>query len=74
MLAEVTNAGFWEEYFSLLTDPAHLALEITMIFIFDLLIGVLIWPQIKKFVIRKHDAKYHKENEHKFNDWRDEYG
>ena len=40
-----------ETFFTLLQDPAHWQFEIFLIFIFDVLIGLLIWPTIKKFLI-----------------------
>lgn len=40
-----------ETFFTLLTDAAHWQFEIFLIFLFDVLIGLLIWPWIKKFLI-----------------------
>jgi len=41
------NETFW----TLLTDKAHWEFEIFLILLFDVLIGFLIWPWAKKFVI-----------------------
>lgn len=38
---------FWE----LLTDPAHWYFEFLLIVIFDVIIGLLIWPFIQKALI-----------------------
>jgi len=57
-------APFLEEYLSLLTDPAHLAFELTLMFVIDLLIGVIVWPRLKGVVIRRHDARCHVGDEH----------
>ena len=40
-----------ETFLTLLTDEAHWQFEIFLIFLFDVLIGLLIWPSIKKFII-----------------------
>ena len=40
-----------ETFFTLLRDPAHWQFELLLIFIFDVLIGVLIWPWFRKFII-----------------------
>jgi hypothetical protein len=38
-----------ETFFTLLKDPAHWLFEIFLIFIFDGIIGLLIWPRCKRF-------------------------
>ena len=38
---------FWE----LLTDPAHWYFEFLLIIIFDIIIGLVIWPYIKKALV-----------------------
>ena len=39
---EVTGEGFWPEYWSILTDKAHIAVELTITAVFDgLLLGLL---------------------------------
>lgn len=59
MLAEVSeHAGFWSEYFSLLSDPAHLAFEGTLILVIDVLIGIIVWPRLKAWH-KKHDKEVH---------------
>ncbi len=36
-----------ETFFELLTDPAHWAFELLLIFIFDVIIGLIIWPYVQ---------------------------
>ncbi len=38
-----------ETFWTLLTDKAHWQFEIFLIAIFDGIVGVLIWPKIKKW-------------------------
>ena len=40
-----------ETFWTLLADPAHWAFEIFLILIFDVIIGLLIWPWVNKFLI-----------------------
>lgn len=60
LLAQVHGheESWFQEYLELLTDPAHLLLELTLIIIVDVLIGMLAWPFIKKAIAR-HDEKKH---------------
>ena len=51
-----------ETFFTLLKDPAHWQFELFLIFLFDVLIGALIWPWIKKF------SKHHKEDDDKLHE------
>lgn len=44
-----------ETFWTLFTDLAHWEFELFLILIFDVLIGVLIWPRIRKF-IRHHKS------------------
>lgn len=46
----------------LLKDPAHWEFELFLIFIFDVLIGVLLWPRLKKFM------HHHKSDDEKLDD------
>jgi hypothetical protein len=39
-----------ETFLTLLKDPAHWEFEIFLIIIFDGLIGLILWPKIKKFL------------------------
>lgn len=50
--------NFWENYFELLTDPAHWLFEITVTLTVDVLIGFLIF---KKIVIPRVKRALHKE-------------
>lgn len=68
------GGGFWAEYFGLLTDPAHVAFELTMAVIVDLFIIFLgykiiwkgyIYPRIRKSIYQEIDAEHHvKHNDH----------
>ncbi len=51
-----------ETFFTLLKDSAHWEFELFLIFIFDVVIGVLIWPQIRNWF------KHHKEDDDKLED------
>jgi hypothetical protein len=48
-----------ETFWTLLRDLPHWEFELFLIFIFDILIGALIWPRIKKFSL------HHKEDDDK---------
>lgn len=39
-----------ETFSTLLKDPAHWQFELFLIFLFDVLIGALLWPRLKKFI------------------------
>ena len=39
-----------ETFFTLLKDLAHWEFELFLILIFDVLIGLLIWPYLQKFL------------------------
>jgi len=51
--------GFFAEYVSILTDPAHVAVELTFLVVIDGLLVGLLWPLIQRFV----DAKLRKQHE-----------
>lgn len=40
-----------ETFFDLLKDPAHWEFEIFLIIIFDVIIGLIVWPFIQKALI-----------------------
>ena len=40
-----------ETFFTLLTDAAHWQFEIFLIILFDVVIGLILWPWIKKFIM-----------------------
>lgn len=50
-----------ETFWTLLRDPAHWEFEIFLIIIFDGLLGLIIWPRIKKFLehYKSDDQKFH---------------
>lgn len=50
VIEEASGGGFLHEYWSILTDPAHVAVEVTLMILLDgLLLGVL-WPLIRAYV------------------------
>lgn len=61
--------NWWPEYLSLLRDPAHILFELTLMAIFDVGVGIVAWPLVKRAVAR-HDAKKHsKECDHEEPPW-----
>jgi len=40
-----------ETFFTLVTDLAHWQFELFLIVLFDVVIGLILWPWIKKFII-----------------------
>lgn len=44
-----------ETFWTLLADPAHWQFELFLIALFDGLIGVLIWPRLKRF-FKHHES------------------
>lgn len=47
---ETENGRFLHDYWSILTDPAHVAVEVTLMIVLDgLLLGVL-WPLIRAYL------------------------
>lgn len=47
-----------ETYMDLMTDSAHWAFEITLMVIFDVIIGMIAWPLVKRAILN-HDKKAH---------------
>lgn len=51
-----------ETYWELMKDPSHWLFELTLLALFDGLIGALAWPLVKRW-IKTHDRIHHgKEN------------
>jgi hypothetical protein len=48
-----------ETFFMLIQDPAHWELELFIMFIFDFVIGILVWPRIKRW------TRHHKSDDNK---------
>lgn len=51
-----------ETFFSLLRNPAHWEFELFLIFVFDVVVGMLIWPCLKRM------NKHHKSDDKKIED------
>lgn len=54
------GGDFLGEYTELITDPAHIAFEITIAIIFDLLVLSLLIPMIRKFVKERLGREHYK--------------
>jgi len=52
-----------ETFLTLLKDPAHWMFEIFLIALFDGLIGLILWPKIKKFL------QHYKSDDKIIHDW-----
>jgi len=48
-LLEAQGQGFLREYWSILTDPAHVSVEITLTILLDGLLLGLVWPLIRRY-------------------------
>ena len=56
------DGGFWEQYLHLLTDPAHLAYEITFTLVFDILVITFLYGVVlKKIIIPRLRRSIHAE-------------
>ena len=40
-----------ETFWTLFTDVAHWEFELFLIFLFDVLVGILVWPRVRKFLL-----------------------
>lgn len=49
---------FIEHYIDILSDPAHLAVELTLMLVVDVLVLGLLWPLIRRFINRKIDRAH----------------
>lgn len=45
--------SFFEHYWEIMSDPAHLAAEVSLMLLVDVLFLGLIWPLIRAYVNRK---------------------
>jgi hypothetical protein len=54
-----SSEGFFADYWSILTDPAHMAVEFTFMTVIDGLLVGLLWPFIRRFI----DAKLRTQHE-----------
>ena len=50
--------GFLEEYWEILSNPAHMAVEITLMFIIDVILLGLLWPLVRRFIDFKLHAQH----------------
>ena len=66
---------FFHDYLHILEDPAHLAVEFTMMIVLDGIILGLIWPLVKRFIDSRlqrqhemldaeHGIKHHQDHVH----------
>ena len=53
------TGGFLAEYWEIMTDPAHVAVELTFLVVVDGILVGLLWPLIRRFL----DAKLHTQHE-----------
>lgn len=44
---EIQSETFW----TLLTDVAHWQFEIFLIILFDVIVGIIVWPWVRKFIL-----------------------
>lgn len=51
--------GFLAEYWEILSNPAHMAVEITLMFLIDVILLGLLWPLVRAFI----DAKLRRQHE-----------
>lgn len=59
LLAEEQHGGgFFAEYWSILTDPAHMAVEFTFMTVIDGLLLGLLWPFVQRFINNKLRAQH----------------
>lgn len=49
-----------ETFWDLLKSPGHWYFELFLMFIFDVLIGLILWPRIKKHI--HHDVEHRDEH------------
>lgn len=52
------GGGFLAEYWSILTDPAHVAVEVTLMIVLDGLLLGLLWPLVRTYVNSKLRAQH----------------
>lgn len=52
-----------ETFWTLLKDPAHWMFELFLIALFDGLLGLIIWPRLKKFL------HHYKQDDKMIHDW-----
>ena len=58
-----------ETFWTLFTDLAHWEFELFLILIFDVLLGLLLWPDVRKFILHhKSDDERIAELEKKVNE------
>lgn len=50
--------GFLAEYWSILTDPAHVAVEITLMILLDGVLLGMLWPLIRRYLNTKLRAQH----------------
>ena len=56
--AHAHGEGFLAEYWSILTDPAHVAVEVTLMILLDGFLLGLLWPLVRTYVNSKLRAQH----------------
>lgn len=74
-LDEQPGDNFFQAYWHILSDPAHLAVEVTLMIVLDGILLGLLWPMIRSYVNAKlqrqheeldaeHGIKHHGDHVH----------
>jgi hypothetical protein len=58
------EGSVWHQYVDLLGSAPHWLLEITIMLVFDVLIGLLLWPAVKRWIARHDDEHHHGHTSH----------
>jgi len=52
------HLSLWQDYLHTTFDLAHIGAELTFTLCFDVLVGALLWPLVKR-AVRRHDRIEH---------------
>lgn len=55
---EVGNLSLWQDYLSVLRDPAHVLVELTVELLTGGIFGAMLWPRFKAWM-KRHDEEEH---------------
>ena len=50
---------FLHHYVEILSDPAHLAVELTLMLLVDVLVLGLLWPWVRRAINKRISAEHH---------------